>query len=259
MTSSLPNFANGPPAHLLCGLLDWESEADFRALFQSHMQTWCPAGPAEISLTEQLVWIEWRRRRLRIGERALHMSALDRATSRERHDALTRRALAVLGGTRPELSSAGAIQSDASADSASRAVWSDLVAAAQSAEAVLEEGRKDAFELALASLPDDTREWFIEESGDESRFSRDAEGLMSFLHARVFPYFESHLAAAEGGPTVRLQAWGESLDPFRMEKLLALDERLSRQFEKSVGMLVKLQSLRFEARAKTPNPALVAG
>lgn len=39
----------------------------------------------------------------------------------------------------------------------------------------------------------------------------------------------------------------ESLDPFRMDKLLALDERLVRQFEKAMGMLTRLQ----EARAST--------
>ena len=43
---------------------------------------------------------------------------------------------------------------------------------------------------------------------------------------------------------MRLQAWGESLDPFRMDKLLALDERLTRQVEKLMGMLIRLQKMR---------------
>ena len=48
-----------------------------------------------------------------------------------------------------------------------------------------------------------------------------------------------------------MQAWGESLDPLRMDKLLALDERLTRQFEKVLGMLIRLQEMR---AATSPNP-----
>lgn len=112
---------------------------------------------------------------------------------------------------------------------------------------------------ALASIADDTREWFFEHAEQEERFSADAEGLERFLYAKVMPYFRSHLAAAEGAPTVRLQAWGESLDPFRMDKLLALDECLTRQAEKVMAMPIKLQSLRPGARPKATNPALMAG
>jgi hypothetical protein len=43
---------------------------------------------------------------------------------------------------------------------------------------------------------------------------------------------------------VRLQAWGESTDPDRMDRLMQLDERLTRQYEKVLGILIKLQALR---------------
>ena len=44
-------------------------------------------------------------------------------------------------------------------------------------------------------------------------------------------------------PHVRLQAWGESLDPHRMDRLMLLDERLVRQYEKLLGMLTKVRAL----------------
>jgi hypothetical protein len=37
------------------------------------------------------------------------------------------------------------------------------------------------------------------------------------------------------------QAEGESLDPFRADRIFALDERLTRQLEKTLAMLVSLR------------------
>ena len=43
---------------------------------------------------------------------------------------------------------------------------------------------------------------------------------------------------------MRRQAFGESLDPHRAARLQAHDMRLDRQFERTLGMLLKLQDLR---------------
>jgi hypothetical protein len=44
-------------------------------------------------------------------------------------------------------------------------------------------------------------------------------------------------------PAIRLQAHGESLDPFRADRIFGLDERLTRQFGKSLAMLIKLREM----------------
>lgn len=44
-------------------------------------------------------------------------------------------------------------------------------------------------------------------------------------------------------PAIRLQAWGESLHPFRAVRILGLDERLKRQFGKTLAMLIKLREM----------------
>lgn len=49
---------------------------------------------------------------------------------------------------------------------------------------------------------------------------------------------------ADERDAVRLHAQGESLDPKRMAFLHGLDERLGRQFEDTLCMLMKLQELR---------------
>ena len=233
-----------PPSPFEAGLLPWENVEAFLKLRDDYFLTYHPVGPAETHVLEQLVWCDWRRRRLVLGERALHMASLGRATSIERNDRLTQRALALTDGTRPELSSSNAVRSSDDEDDRSKAEWADMLAAAEMARALLEAGKKDAYARALASLPEETVEWFLEDCQSKERLQADAEGLRVFLVSEVLPFFRAHLAGARGGPMVRLQAFGESLDPFRMEKLFALDERLTRQFEKAMGMLIRLQEMR---------------
>ena len=58
------------------------------------------------------------------------------------------------------------------------------------------------------------------------------------------PTIETTHSQAVRRPAIRLQAHGESLDPFRADRIFALDERLTRQFEKTLAMLIKLRELR---------------
>ena len=50
-------------------------------------------------------------------------------------------------------------------------------------------------------------------------------------------------------PAIRLQAHGESLDPHRADRIFALDERLTRQFEKTLAMLIRLREMSAPAPA----------
>jgi hypothetical protein len=198
-----------PPAPYEQALLPWETSETWRELLGDYRAAYAPHGPAEATLINQPAWIDWRRRRLVLGERALHMASLDRRTGSERFDSLSRRALAVTGGVRPELSSAGAIKSGDTEDATSEAEWAAMVAAAEHAEARLETADKGAYAEALASLPEETAEWFLETCETEEKYEPKAESLQRFIIAEVLPFFRKHLAGARGGPAVRLQAWGE--------------------------------------------------
>jgi hypothetical protein len=247
MTAEATLIVNAAPAHLLRGLLPWENEADFDTLYQSYIQEYAPKGPTERSLVDQLVWLDWRRRRMHLGERALHMASLSRAISSQDNDTLSRRALSVEGRGRVGRSSGDCVKSDAEEDAAEAKDWERYLKAAERALSLLEEQRD--YDAALAELPAETREWFEEMATEqEHRFSRDAMGLQLFLRVEVQPYFKSSLAGYEAGSSIRLQAWGESLDPVRSDKLLALDERLMRQFEKVLSMLLRLKDFRNSRR-----------
>ena len=249
-TLQLPNAA---PDHLLIGLLPWEDRDAFHALFRDYCAEFVPAGPAETRLVEQLVWIDWRQRRLRIGERALHMATLDRNTSPERNDRLTRRALAHLDAGRPDTSSSKAIRSDDAEDADETHDWEQMLEAAEKAESVLLGRHQAGYDEALAILPEDTQEWFLETAEDEyTRYAANADGLMGFLMLEILPFFRNNLMGRRAGPAIRLQAWGESLDPDRIDRLMVLDERLGRQFEKAMAQLTTLQ----ERRRKRSNSGM---
>ncbi len=65
----------------------------------------------------------------------------------------------------------------------------------------------------------------------------------------VLPTIEKPRSQAVRRPAIRLQAQGESLVPHRADRIFALDERLTRQFEKTLAMLIKLREM------QTPTPA----
>lgn len=226
-----------PPSPFEAALLPWEDGDAFCQLREEYFVAYPPRGPAERHILEQLVWCDWRRRRLVLGERALHLASLQSRTSGERYDTLSRRALAVSGGVKPELSSKGAVQNDDAEDAESEANWTAMVESAETAENLLEVNNEDSYAQALACLPEETAEWFLETCETEEKYEQNAESLHRFVIVEVLPFFRKHLAGAKGGPAVRLQAWGESLDPHRMDRLMLLDERLTRQYDKLLGML----------------------
>ena len=51
-------------------------------------------------------------------------------------------------------------------------------------------------------------------------------------------------AGGRGSVEQQVQGGVESLDPFRADRIFALDERLTRQFGKTLAMLIRLRDLR---------------
>jgi hypothetical protein len=64
----------------------------------------------------------------------------------------------------------------------------------------------------------------------------------------VLPIFAKTRGQAARRPAIRPQAWGESIEPFRADRILALDERLTRQFEKALAMLIRLREMSVTSR-----------
>ena len=117
---------------------------------------------------------------------------------------------------------------------------------------LLSSRRNDAYEAALAALREDTREWWAETLArqpdeleeDEEPATADAEGLRRFIESEGLPWFETRRQNIANRPLVREQAFGESLDPDKLERLGRYEVHLDRKLERTLSMLLKLKDLR---------------
>ncbi len=231
-------------------VLPWESEEEYGALVAALVAEHAPHGPTEEHLVEELAGILWRKRRLRMAEGAAHQRGLDKAlesysrtasvavthltngarseeagdavrtTAKDDADemadldedeAMTRRALAILGTERND--------------------------AYQAALAELRDDTQEWWEDLIARDPDDLEE-------DEEPATTDTEGLCRFLEHQMLPWFDKQREELVHRSLIRAQALGEALDPNRLEKLGRYEVHLDRKLERMLAMLIKLQDLR---------------
>lgn len=105
---------------------------------------------------------------------------------------------------------------------------------------------------ALAAPPADAREWRSEalarDPADldegEAPATADAEGLRRFLEAEVLPWLETRKTALANRWLVREQAFGEALNPDKLERLGRYEVHLDRKLERMLSMLLRLKDLR---------------
>jgi hypothetical protein len=241
-------------------LLPWENREDFDALHASFHREHAPEGATETGLVDQLVWQQWRRQRLMLGERAAHMAALqERVGTTYKAEETVSRALITFEDEAESGELAQAIAIAPERDSDALIDTNADEALTRRAIAILETGDPAAYGEALNALGTDTRDWWEDVLGHEEQTRgngepapgeddrptmRSGEQLLRFLTEDVLGLFDTTRAQVARRPAIRLQAHGESLDPWRMDRILALDDRLIRQFEKTLAMLLKLKEMR---------------
>jgi hypothetical protein len=107
-------------------------------------------------------------------------------------------------------------------------------------------------EAALAALREDTQAWWADvlardpeemEEGEEP-VSANVEGLRRFLEGEVLPWFENRRKELANRPLIREQAFGEALNPHKLERLGRYEVHLDRKLERTLAMLLKLKELR---------------
>ena len=112
--------------------------------------------------------------------------------------------------------------------------------------------RNDAYEAALTELREGTQEWWAEflarkpdelDEGEKPA-TADVEGLRRFLEEEVLPWLESRKKELANRPLIREQAFGESLDPDKLERLGRYEVHLDRKLERTLAMLLRLKELR---------------
>jgi hypothetical protein len=104
----------------------------------------------------------------------------------------------------------------------------------------------------LATLRDDTQEWWASEFARNPRdleqgevpATADAQSLSQFLENKVLPWFENRRTELASRPLIREQAFGEALDPDKLERLGRYEVHLDRKLERILSMLFRLKDLR---------------
>jgi hypothetical protein len=107
-------------------------------------------------------------------------------------------------------------------------------------------------------LREDTQQWWADtlardparlEEGDEPA-TADAQGLRRFLEGEVLPWFEARKKELANRPLIREQAFGESLDPGKLERLGRYEVHLDRKFERTLAMLLRASKTCGRARSR---------
>jgi hypothetical protein len=236
-------------------VLPWEDGEEYLTLVEALVAEHKPQGPTEEHLVEELAGIIWRKRRLRLGENAAHHRALRRAADPYQHTAEA--ALINLAGDVEDDCVGDAIRATDEQTAADIADLEDDQAMTEEAMRILANPSSSAYSRALAALRDDTRVWWHDqltgkpEGGDEDQipYSADVSGLKRFLEDEVAPWYEKRRQELEYRPAIREQAFGEAVDPDRLERLARYEVHLDRKLERMLAMLFKLQELR---RAANP-------
>ncbi|GAB2178314.1 hypothetical protein [Dongia sp. agr-C8] len=231
-------------------ILPWEDAAEYTALLAALVAEHAPVGPTEEHLVEELAGVLWRKRRLRLAESALHRRGLDGTLASYRETVKV--ALVHLDATDQTERVVDAIRATASDTEADIREMQEDEAMTRRALKLLESRRNDSYEAALAALREDTQEWWAnilrrsldELEEGEAPATADNTGLRHFLETKVLPWFETRAKELTNRPIIREQAFGEALDPDKLDRLGRYEVHLDRKLERMLAMLLRLKDLR---------------
>jgi hypothetical protein len=231
-------------------VLPWEDADEYHALVAALVAEHAPQGPTEEHLVEELAGILWRKRRLRLAEAAAHRRGLEEALESRRDTAKV--AVVHLEAIDESWDVGEAIRATtADPEDDIRETEGDEAKTRRALD-LLGSRRNDRYEAALAALREDTRAWWADtlardpedfDEGEEPA-TADPEGLRRFIESEVLPWFETRKKELANRPLIREQAFGESLDPDKLERLGRYEIHLDRKLERMLAMLLRLKDLR---------------
>ncbi len=231
-------------------VLPWEDAGEYRALVAALAAEHSPQGPTEEHLVEELAGILWRKRRLRLAEAAAHHHALHDAT--EPYRGTVNAALVHLNHAQKIEGVVDAIRATPEETAQETRDLSKDEAMTAKALKLLHDGATGAYERAVAALHADTREWWEnildrdpdDFDEDEEPATPDAEGLRQFIEIGLRPWYAQRRKKLQNQALIRDQAFGQSFDTDKLERLGRYEVHLDRKLERMLTMLVRLQDLR---------------
>ena len=258
--SSLPTEAGGTAVTRFNALrhgvlsrytvLPWEDAEEYRALVETLVAEYRPQGPTEEHLVVELAGILWRKRRLRLAEAAAHRRGLHDAVGGYRKTEAV--ALVHVHGGERAGGAGDAIRDTADETQAAvRDMEADETMTRRALD-LLGLRQNDSYEAALAALRADTRDWWADRlvcgtddlDEGEAPYGADSDHLRRFVETQVLPWYDRRRTELANRPLIREQAFGEALDPDKLERLGRYEVHLDRKLERTLAMLLRLKDLR---------------
>jgi hypothetical protein len=246
-------------------VLPWEDRSEYDDLLESLVAEHHPNGPTEYHLVEELAGLMWRKQRLTMAEASACRAGLQRALEKNPWggDTVLVRALAHLDGGKPTDTTAAAIRATPEDTETELRELAEDEAMTERALAILRKCRTNAYDKALAVLHEDAVAGWSETLAEVDREDRDdgdygdddeaedgepyrpeAASLQRYLEDETIPWYRRRRRELENRNLIRAQAFGEALEPGRLDKLARYEVHLDRKLERILGMLLKLQDLR---------------
>jgi hypothetical protein len=232
-------------------VLPWEDRSEYEALLTALVTEHAPQGPTEEHLVEELAGIIWRKRRLRLAEAAIYREELrSDAEGYMMPEHIAGAALLPLTGT-TSCKSASIPQAliarpgetahdlqDTKRDQAmTRKAWD-----------ILTGGGQDAYAQALATLREDTRDYWseclAEPPDDGLEYTPTAEALKAWIDHHWEEWFEQPIAELEHRDAIKEQAFGTAYATQNLETPARYEVHLDRKLERTLAMLLRLKDLR---------------
>jgi hypothetical protein len=243
-------------------VLPWEDAEEYRAVVAALVAEHAPQGATEEHLVEEIAGILWRKRRLRLAEAAAYRRGLEGALASSKAAEV---ALVHLdeGPTEEVTEVIRATRLETQENTEEIALAEETVRLALD---LLGSERKDAYEAAVATLRGDPKIWWAETLARDSEGGQahevpataDPERLRRFLGLEVLPWLQERKTALANRPLIREQAFGESLDPDKLERLSRYEVHLDRKLERMLAMLLRLKDLRQRGALILPTPMSAA-
>ncbi len=236
-------------------VLPWEDKNEYEALLAALVAEHMPQGATEEHLVEEIAGIIWRKQRLRLAEVAAQRQGLRSALARFSRTE---------GAGLPYIFEINVFERVINAmEAKEQKTVKDIVETERDETKTIQilnrlrTDRNDAYEAAVAALPEEARElWETMVTPDPAipteghvLFTADAIGLRQFLEDEILPWFAARRKNLASRLLAREQALGEAMNPDTLERLARYEAHLDRKLERMLAMLLKLKELRRPANA----------
>lgn len=232
-------------------VLPWEDRAAFDALSETLHAEHAPAGPTEAHLVDELTHILWPKHRIQRAELASYQNRLFEKID-SAFGSLARSAVAHLADRPDENEVSAAVKGNAEKDAQALAAATARAEAVEAAIALVDRD-PGSLEAAKQKLNAELIDWWREGIADGEWRGGGAD-LYRFLVDEPRTYVQSEIAEVRRRPLIRQHVFDAALNPAVLDRLARYETHLDRKFERTLAMLLRLQSIRADSEGNTPQP-----